>query len=150
MQSRAWHLKAALITEHIGRERPRRRRAAEERDELAPLHRADPNPMIVGSIAGQGCASQQKRPAHVRYGSKADICSAKKHVRFTPNSDIDCVFRHVRFGPKPHIRASEDYARPADSPTNTAARGKMTLISVNSPGCVSTSIEPPCCLTMMS
>jgi len=29
-------------------------------------------------------------------------------------------------------------------------RGKITLISVNSPGCVSTSIEPPCCLTMMS
>ena len=33
---------------------------------------------------------------------------------------------------------------------NTAARGKMILISVNSPGCVSTSIDPPCCLTMMS
>jgi hypothetical protein len=29
-------------------------------------------------------------------------------------------------------------------------RGKITLISVNSPGRVSTSIEPPCCLTMMS
>ena len=26
----------------------------------------------------------------------------------------------------------------------------MILISVNSPGCVSTSIDPPCCLTMMS
>jgi RTX calcium-binding nonapeptide repeat (4 copies) len=33
---------------------------------------------------------------------------------------------------------------------NTAARGKIILISVNSPGCVSTSIDPPCCLTMMS
>src|SRR5262245_15044545 len=30
---------------------------------------------------------------HVRFGSKADMCSAKRHVRFTPNSDIDCVFR---------------------------------------------------------
>src|SRR5262245_44174322 len=29
---------------------------------------------------------------HVRFGSKADMCSAKRHVRFTPNSDIDCVF----------------------------------------------------------
>jgi hypothetical protein len=29
--------------------------------------------------------------------------------------------------------------------TNTATRGGITLISVNSPGCVSTSIEPPCC-----
>jgi hypothetical protein len=26
---------------------------------------------------------------NVRFGSKADICSAKGHVRFTPNSDID-------------------------------------------------------------
>ena len=25
--------------------------------------------------------------AHVRFGSKADICAAKDHVRFTPNSD---------------------------------------------------------------
>jgi hypothetical protein len=25
--------------------------------------------------------------ANVRFGSKADMCSAKRHVRFTPNSD---------------------------------------------------------------
>jgi SAM-dependent methyltransferase len=36
------------------------------------------------------------------------------------------------------------------SGSNAATRGKITLISVNSPGCVSTSIEPPCCFTMMS
>jgi hypothetical protein len=24
---------------------------------------------------------------NVRFGSKADICSAKRHIRFTPNSD---------------------------------------------------------------
>jgi hypothetical protein len=24
---------------------------------------------------------------HVRFGSQADMCSAKRHVRFTPNSD---------------------------------------------------------------
>jgi hypothetical protein len=34
--------------------------------------------------------------------------------------------------------------------SNAATRGKVTLISVNSPGFVSTSIEPPCCFTMMS
>src|SRR5262249_40749205 len=33
---------------------------------------------------------------------------------------------------------------------NTAVRGRIILISVNWPGCVSTSIEPPCCLTIMS
>ena len=31
----------------------------------------------------------------VRFGSKADMCSAKGHVRFTPESDVDCVFRYV-------------------------------------------------------
>jgi len=36
----------------------------------------------------------------VRFGSLADICSAKRNVRFTPESDIDCVFQHVCFGPK--------------------------------------------------
>ena len=29
-------------------------------------------------------------------------------------------------------------------------RGKIILILVNSPSCVSTSIEPACCLTIMS
>src|SRR5262245_47628004 len=32
-------------------------------------------------------ASQQNRPANVRFGSKADSCSAATHVRFTLNSD---------------------------------------------------------------
>jgi hypothetical protein len=45
----------------------------------------------------------------VRFGSKADICTAKRHVRFTPNSDIDCVFRHVRFGPKADIAPPDGY-----------------------------------------
>src|SRR5262245_4587073 len=40
----------------------------------------------------------------VRFGSKADICSAKGDVRFTPSSDIDCVFRHVCFGSLADIR----------------------------------------------
>jgi len=54
---------------------------------------------------------------HVRFGSKADMCSAKWHVRFTPNSDREsglpqtvmsalppkadmfAATRDVRFGP---------------------------------------------------
>src|SRR5262249_33238659 len=44
-------------------------------------------------------------------------------------------------------RFEVDYGR---SGSSAAARGKITLISVNSPGSVSTSIAPPCCLTMMS
>jgi hypothetical protein len=30
----------------------------------------------------------------VRFGSKADICSAKRHVRFAPNSDRKSGFPH--------------------------------------------------------
>jgi hypothetical protein len=33
---------------------------------------------------------------------------------------------------------------------NVAVRGRVILISVNSPGNVSTSIDPECCFTMMS
>ena len=42
------------------------------------------------------------------------------------------------------------YARPRGSATNVAVRGRTILISVYSPGWVSTSIDPECCLTMMS
>jgi hypothetical protein len=42
-------------------------------------------------------------PAHVRFGSLADICSAKRHVRFTPNSDREsghAANDHVCFRPE--------------------------------------------------
>ncbi len=60
--------------------------------------------------------------ADVRFGSKADICAAKRHVRFAPNSDRESGFSqtvmsalptkadvcgaltHVCFGPKADIR----------------------------------------------
>jgi len=59
---------------------------------------------------------------NVRFGSKADICGAKRHVRFTPSSDRESrhsrkvmsalppkadicgAQAHVRFGPKADIR----------------------------------------------
>ena len=37
--------------------------------------------------AGIGPSRASRRRSHVRFGSKGDICSAKRHVRFTPNSD---------------------------------------------------------------
>ena len=42
----------------------------------------------------------EREDSYVRFGSKADICSAKRHVRFTPNSDIDCAFRMSTKGQK--------------------------------------------------
>jgi hypothetical protein len=35
---------------------------------------------------------------HVRFGSEADICSAKRHVRFTPNSDRESRFPQKQLG----------------------------------------------------
>jgi len=32
--------------------------------------------------------------ANVRFGSKADMCAAKRHIRFTPNSDRES--RHAQ------------------------------------------------------
>src|SRR5262245_4362560 len=69
-------------------ERPRSR-AAEQRNEIAPLHRADSKPKDDGTIAGQGRASQQKRPAHVSYGSNCvggDPSGRLAYVRFAPES----------------------------------------------------------------
>jgi hypothetical protein len=36
---------------------------------------------------------------HVRFGSKADICSVKRDVRFTPKADMCSALAHVRFVP---------------------------------------------------
>ena len=53
------------------------------RDEFAPPHcppRArDPHRIGLG---------QSSEGGDVRYGSKADMCSAKRHVRFVPIADI--------------------------------------------------------------
>jgi hypothetical protein len=32
------------------------------------------------------CAARRRWVSDVRFGSQADMCSAKRHVRFTPNS----------------------------------------------------------------
>src|SRR5262249_31752747 len=46
-----------------------------------------------------------KGPPDVRFGSLADICSAKGHVRFTPESDIKCdTYWDVRLGPIADLR----------------------------------------------
>ena len=42
------------------------------------------------------------------------------------------------------------HARPPDLANDAATRGRIILNSVNSPGWVSTSIDPACCLTMIS
>src|SRR5262249_40045262 len=77
----------------------------------------------------QGPALGQKQTFAVQIGMsvlppRAGICGEPTNVRFGP-ADI-----------------RDDYDR---SGSKATARGKITLISVNSPGWVSTSIEPLCC-----
>src|SRR5262249_54926898 len=55
---------------HPRRERPRDSRATKRRDELASPHGRTPRPRIT-NYSRSRCASQQKRPAHVRFGSLA-------------------------------------------------------------------------------
>src|SRR6476646_735021 len=42
-------------------------------------------------------------PADVRFGSKADICSASTHVRFTPRADMCGATGDVCYGLKTRI-----------------------------------------------
>jgi hypothetical protein len=49
--------------------------------------------------------------AGIRFGSKADMCAAKRHVCFTLESDIDRVFRHVCFGREADIRRAHHSIR---------------------------------------
>ena len=85
----------------------------------------------------------RKRTCAVQLGMSAlchiaDMCGAKRHVRFTPESDIKYGIWNARLGRARILSNKRGSAR------------QITVISVNLPGCVSTSIEPPCCLTMMS
>ena len=101
----------------------------------------------------------------------AKRCAYSDMPSFSSQSAICCIaapygFSAIRSGPAgkgtlPHVLLivaprekalyrPEHYARPPDSAMNVAVRGRMILISVNSPGCVSTSIDPECCFTMMS
>jgi hypothetical protein len=52
--------------------------------------------MTVGVPQGAPTNSQNVQP-YVRFGSLADICSAKRHVRFAPNSDIVMSIREVLY-----------------------------------------------------
>jgi hypothetical protein len=68
-------------------------RASRQRDEIAPSH-CRPLRLKADIVAAQTYTG--KGPTHVRFGSLADICSAKGHVRFTPESDIKCDIWNAR------------------------------------------------------
>src|SRR5262245_46825152 len=58
-------------------------------------------PLGIHIVAAQTCTGEG--PAHVRFGSKADICGAQRHVRFTPNSDRKSGHDHCGMSALPPI-----------------------------------------------
>ena len=77
-------------------------------------------------------------------GHKRTFAAQKGMSALPPKADMCGATRSCPLSANSGHRAFSTFQ------TNTARRGRIILISVNSPGCVSTSIEPPCCLTMMS
>ena len=68
---------------------------------------------------------QHTQRADVRFGSLADICSAKGHVRFTPNSDRKSGFPHKVMSALPPKRTCAVQL-------GMSAKGqKQTLVAVN-------------------
>ena len=66
------------------------RRTADKTDELAPFHGPLKTHLVQGlkpSILRRSGEREMFRP-DVRFGSKADMCSAKAHVRYVPKADI--------------------------------------------------------------
>src|SRR5262249_34589836 len=69
------------------RERPRNRRAAEQRDELASFHCPLAPVLPKQGIARLVTAALRDfRPLYVCFGSEADITRSPSHVRFAPES----------------------------------------------------------------
>ena len=86
---------------------------------------------------------------------KADIAASNLDVRFTPPPKSG----HVQRKRSCPLYADSGHAWVMSWAStfgqycywgSAPARGRTIFISVNSPGCVSTSIEPPCCFTTMS
>src|SRR5262249_59442322 len=105
----------------VGTERRRARRTY-----VATLHAKIPTSIQLTGFAIEVDPSPIWNWPHVRFGSKADMCSAKGHVRFASNSDREsglpqpvmsalppkadmCSARaDVRYGPKADIKRSPE------------------------------------------
>jgi hypothetical protein len=59
---------------------------------LRVMYTCPPYPSHKGTKGGQNFGETDSNKLNVRFGSLAEICSAKGHVRFTPNSDRESEF----------------------------------------------------------
>src|SRR5262249_30584614 len=71
--------------------------AAEQANELAPLHLDDLSARTMPSIAGRSRASQQKRAAHVRLGSKPVALWSSTRIQLRPQTGHLCVNEYTPF-----------------------------------------------------
>src|SRR5262245_55492635 len=92
---------------------------------------------------GRNAVERATKMSDVRFGSKADICTAPAHVRFTPNSDRESghvANGHVCFTPESgHVRCTSRCLLRAKSghPTNysgTPALRRASAYLAKSPG----------------
>ena len=95
-------------------ESQRGRSATNHFDEITPSH---------GRPAASTLEGFEVRLADVRFGSKADMCSAKRYVRFTPKADMCSALGDVRFVPKADI-SDVDLLKQKD---HHAPRGEETM-----------------------
>src|SRR5262245_55176429 len=87
---------------------------------------------MAASAADRHLSERIMTPAHAEVAAEVLV---EQHF------DIRLIVNHEN---------EQVHARPPDWTSDAATRSRTILNSVNSPGCVSTSIDPACCLTMIS
>src|ERR1700677_5398801 len=99
--------------------------------------------MIIGTSGRMAFAlARNSRPGRLcKLHRELIVAEITPELLAEQNLDIRLIINHEN----EHV-----HCRSPDVTMVATLRGRIILNSVNSPGCVSTSIDPPCCLTMMS
>jgi hypothetical protein len=122
----------------VHRKRPGCHPTCKRLEKVAPPHLSPPrlrSVMVAITTSARKGAGITK--AHVRFGSKADICSAKRHVRFTPKSGhvnklmsalgqkrtFAVALAHVRYGPGREPHTAEKRQACSSPSTNRSCAG---------------------------
>src|SRR5262249_1522651 len=110
-----------------------------------PVRAAHPRPLAIMPSADQVPARYKTLQSLCPLYPQKRTFAVHQPMSALPGSDIKCDIWNAHYGPIADIGTTTGVQE-----RDAATRGKVTLISVNSPGRVSTSIEPPCCFTTMS
>src|SRR5215211_7116251 len=109
-------------------------------------------PLIPGMLMSERIDQYQRCPRRTADQFKRAVCRLRKIHREAAVADVASeLLAKQRLNIRFVVHNKNEQAHLSAPALFVAAmRGRMTLNSVNSPGRVSTSIEPPCCLTTMS